>query len=159
MKKLLWSIFGLGIIGFFDSLYLVAIHFTNNSVICDGTNECDLVLTSSYATFLGIPVALFGVLFYAYMIIITMISLDKIKKGSSLSPKFITPVSFVGFLASAWFVYAQAFIINAYCTYCLVSAATSTLIFIIAIINCKKVTKENITVEESSETTNVQNSD
>jgi uncharacterized membrane protein len=138
MKKILWTIFGLGLIGFFDSLYLFFTHFTNKSVICDGTNECSLVLTSSYSSFFGFPVAGFGVIFYAYIIIITMFTLERIKKGSNLSPKFITPVAFGGFLASAWFVYLQAFIIGAYCTYCLVSAATSTLIFIAAVINCKK---------------------
>jgi uncharacterized membrane protein len=142
MKKIYWSFLLLGTIGFLDSLYLAIIHFTNNSVVCNGTNECDLVLTSSYATFLGIPLALFGIIFYIYIIIISTLMLEKIKLGQNVTPKLIVPFAFIGFVASMYFVYIQAFVLNAYCTYCMVSAVSSTIIFILANIYCYKVSKD-----------------
>jgi uncharacterized membrane protein len=153
MKKFPFIFLGLGTVGFIDSLYLAITHFTSNSVLCDGTNECNLVLSSEYSTFLGIPVAFFGLFFYIYIIFIASIMLDKIKKDQNLNPILITPFAFVAFLASAWFTYLQAFVINAYCTYCLLSATISTLIFITAIINCKKSSKnqEKAEIKETTE--------
>lgn len=151
MKKTPWILLALGTVGFLDSVYLSIIHFTNNSIICDGTNACDLVLTSPYSSFAGIPLALYGVIFYAYIIIVSNLMLDKIKNGSNLSPKLITPVAFLGFSFSLYFTYLQAFIINSYCTFCLISAGTATLIFITALLNCFYNFKKNNEITKNFE--------
>jgi uncharacterized membrane protein len=128
-------------IGFIDATYLTITHFGQQSVICDGTNTCDLVLTSEYSEFYGVPVAFFGVLYYLTILILASLCLEKVKTNSEqkLLKKmfFLTPI---GFLGSLWFTYLQAFVIKYYCTYCLFSALISTLLFAIFLyfIFCKK---------------------
>lgn len=141
IKKLVYAIIGFSIIGFIDSLFLVVSHFQNGSVICSQFSDCNFVLTSEYATFLGIPVALLGALFYGFILFIASLYLDKKK---SIYLKIIISASPFGFLASAWFVYLQAFVIYAYCDYCLVSAAASALIFIKSIILYFEIKKPKI---------------
>ena len=131
IKKLVYAIIGLSIIGFIDSLYLTISHFQEGSVLCSEFSDCNFVLTSEYATILGIPVALLGALFYGFILLIASIYLDKKK---SLYLKILIFTSPLGFLASAWFVYIQAFVIYSYCDYCLLSAAASALIFIASIV-------------------------
>jgi len=134
-NKLSWSFLVLGVIGFFDSLYLVITHFTNNSVICDGTSECDLVLSSSYSSIFGIPVAVFGVIFYAGVIILASIMKDKSKSNSRTITNLLSISTSFALLASIWFLYLQIYVIKAYCVYCLISALISSILFILAIIN------------------------
>jgi uncharacterized membrane protein len=40
--------------------------------------------------------------------------------------------SSIGFVFSMWFVFVQAFLLHAFCQYCMLSATTSTTIFIIS---------------------------
>jgi uncharacterized membrane protein len=136
LKKITYPLLILSIIGFIDSLYLTASHFMNSDVVCNGTSDCSLVLTSEYAEFFGIPVALFGVIYYGFILIMSSIVLDKKTIRPENKLKKIFYASSVGFIGSAWFVYLQAFVIYSYCTYCMVSAAASTLIFIISIYGC-----------------------
>jgi uncharacterized membrane protein len=134
-NKLSWGFLVLGVIGFFDSLYLVITHFTNDSVICDGVNKCDLVLTSSYSTLFGIPVALFGVLFYSTIIIIASIMKNETKINSRIITNLLSISTSLALFASIWFLYLQIYVINAYCVYCLISALVSSILFILAILN------------------------
>jgi uncharacterized membrane protein len=130
----IYTLMVLGIIGFIDSLYLLTEHFSDAGVVCGGSDECNLVLTSEYATLFGIPVAIFGIFYYATIIILMTIIMDKTKKHLKAPTKLLLIFSPLGLIASMWFTYLQAFVINAYCTYCLVSAATSTIIFIFSLL-------------------------
>lgn len=126
MNKKYIPVVVLGLIGFFDSLYLTLQHFAESSVICNGVSECDLVLTSSYASIFGMPTALLGVIYYISITILFSLLLEN--KLTRHTNKILI-ITILGLLFSIWFVYLQAFVINAYCTYCLISALTSTLIF------------------------------
>jgi uncharacterized membrane protein len=121
----------LAILGVADTAYLTYSHFNDAPVFCTTGSECEFVLTSEYSEFLGIPVALFGFLYYLIILILVSIFLHKEDK------KFIAIISKIsplGLIASAWFVYAQLFVLYAICTYCMVSAGISTAIFIIGMI-------------------------
>jgi uncharacterized membrane protein len=136
-KHIIYTFLILATIGFIDSLYLAVSHFVNNSVVCNTGAECDLVLTSEYATIFGIPVAIFGVIYY--LIIVLMASnlisnLENIKLSQKMY--MLTPV---GFIASMWFVYLQLFVIHSICIYCMISATASTLLFILGIYSCVKL--------------------
>lgn len=127
----------IALIGFADSAYLTLEHFRGVIPPCSVVEGCEQVLTSEYSAVFGIPVALFGALYYLLIAVSAFIYLEskmsgrlgdlqaKILKGSLLFTVF-------GLLASLWFVYLQAFVIHSYCVYCLGSVATSTILFIIA---------------------------
>lgn len=121
----------LSLVGLIDSAYLTAVHSSGHVPGCSLVEGCDVVLQSSYSTIAGIPTALFGVLFYFVVFVLSIFILankDKIKKLSKILAVWGT----LGFLATLGFVLLQAFVINAWCQFCLLSAVTSTLIFITA---------------------------
>lgn len=115
-------------VGFLDASYLTIEHFRGAIPPCT-IEGCETVLSSEYAAFYGIPVALFGVLYYLTVFGLAMRHLDTRSIGIF---RMLAGLSLVGLLASGWFVYVQAFIIGAFCIYCFVSAGTSTLIFLAA---------------------------
>lgn len=119
--------------GFFDSFYLTAQKLAGAVPPCSLTAgfSCDTVLTSSYAQVLGIPVSAFGVLYYLAVLWCAVLYLTKRHSGYLLG-MLILP--FAGLGASAWFLYLQAYVLNAYCLYCLFSAALTLLLVVAALI-------------------------
>lgn len=113
--------------GFLDATYLAAKYYLGEPVVCSILNGCEKVTSSQYAAIFGIPVALLGSLYYLLIFVLTVIYLDSRNEKFFRLAAGLTPI---GFLASLIFVYLQVFVIHALCLYCLISAATSTLLFI-----------------------------
>ena len=68
---LVWSSLALSVAGLAVSAYLTYEHFTDNSTLAcsiGGVVDCAKVTTSAWSTFLGVPVALLGLLFFVVMI-------------------------------------------------------------------------------------------
>ncbi|MCR4261189.1 MAG: S26 family signal peptidase [Candidatus Colwellbacteria bacterium] len=118
----------LAFLGLIDSAYLTIKHFTGGEVNCSAIPgiDCDIVLGSMYSEIFGIPLALLGSLYYLTVLAIGIIYL---KKQDSIFIQFLLVMTSVGLLASLYLVYVQAFILNAYCAFCLASAFISTLLF------------------------------
>jgi len=87
------------------------------------------VTTSAYSKVFGLPLALYGAAYYLFMLIISVFYFDTKNEPAFKILKYV-PVT--GFLASAYFVYLQLFVIHALCTYCVISAITSTTLFILS---------------------------
>lgn len=121
----------LGATGFVDATYLTVKHFLGTPVACSLLRGCETVLTSKYASISGIPVALLGAFYYLTILILAVLYIDSRKQVFLKIIAYLTPV---GFLASLSFVYLQIFVIKAICLYCMVSAGTSTLLFILGMI-------------------------
>lgn len=126
----------IAILGFADSTYLTVEHFKGVIPPCSiAGGECGVVLQSSYAKILGMPVSLLGSIYYLIVAVGVFAYIDsKITKIL----KWILLFTVFGLIASAWFVFVQAFILHAYCLYCLGSALTSTLLFLFACYIFKK---------------------
>lgn len=118
----------LAVAGFGDATYLTVEHFANAIPPCT-IHGCITVLTSGYSTMLGIPVALLGVLYYFALLVIYLLYFEA-KDIRALN--FAFHFSVLGFICDLWFIFAQAFIIHAWCQYCLLSAAISTAIFVLS---------------------------
>ena len=117
-------------VGVVDSFYLTVTHFANKTVECSLIEGCDVVLRSVYASIGPVPTALFGFFFYLVMFYILLLILS----GKMNTDKLIIVqwLARIGFLASIFFLYVQAFILNAYCQYCLLSFFTGTTLFILS---------------------------
>lgn len=116
---MLASLIGLG-----DSIYLTVQHLTGQSVKCTVTTGCSAVLSSHYATIAGVPTAAFGALaYFAAFSLATLAAFGYARARTGLA-LLVAPM----FLMTLWLLYVQAFVIRAYCEYCLLSAAmTMTL--------------------------------
>jgi uncharacterized membrane protein len=115
----------ISLIGFLDASFLTAEHYLKGIVPCS-LGSCETVLTSSYATLFSLPLALFGVLFYAS---IFFAALRVWEKGTSKLFNFILVVTGFGFAVSLFLVYLQFFVLHAICLYCFGSALSTTLLF------------------------------
>jgi len=129
MKKtniIIWIMLVIAIIGFIDATYLTVNHYNGTDLVCGTSGGCTVVTTSTYSQIFGIPVALFGSLYYFF---VASLSLAYLQQKNSLILKMLTYIPIIGFLMSGWFVYLQLYVINAICFYCMGSAITSTLLF------------------------------
>ena len=124
----------LSFLGFLDATYLTILHYKQTIPPCTIGN-CERVLTSQYATVLGIPTALFGSLFYLSIIILSLLILTNYKK---IFVNLFYLLAASGFGVSLFLLYIQAFILHSFCQYCLISATTSIGIFILALLQIRK---------------------
>jgi len=125
-----WLVALVALVGLVDASYLTAEHLSGNSVRCMIVSGCDEVLQSSYSTVAGgVPVAAVGAL--AYFAAFSLSTLAAY--GYEGARRLLVPLVAVMFLATVWFVYLQAFVIRAYCVYCLLSAAVTTTLTLLVL--------------------------
>ena len=110
--------------GLADATYLAVQALTGETLSCGGSPDCFRVLGSSYAKVGGVPVALLGA--FAYFCVFTSATFAAF--GYARARTFLVPTIGAMFLATLWFLYVQAFLLHAYCRYCLFSAALTFLI-------------------------------
>ena len=110
--------------GLADATYLTVQALTGETLGCGGSPDCFRVLGSSYARVAGIPVASFGVL--AYFSVFTFATFAAF--GYARARVFLILTIAAMFLGTLWLLYVQAFLLHAYCRYCLFSAATTFLL-------------------------------
>jgi len=112
------------VVGLADATYLTVQALTGETLSCGGSPDCFRVLGSSYAKVGGIPVAMLGAL--AYFSAFTFATFAAF--GYARAPKFLALMVGMMFLSTLWLLYVQAFLLHAYCRYCLLSAAITFLI-------------------------------
>lgn len=114
--------------GFFDSSYLTILHYRNIIPPCLIAKGCETVLTSQFSTILGIPIALLGSLFFLTLIFLLLLGFFNYFKLLILAGVVVSVVLFC----------IQAFILHAFCQYCLLSEAIIAAIFILSFFLPKK---------------------
>ena len=119
----------LSLVGLADAIYLTVEHLSGRSVRCTVTSGCSEVLSSAYATIGGYPLAFFGAL--AYFTAFSLATLAAF--GSERAGKLLSVLVALMFAMSLWLLYLQAFVLHAFCQYCLLSAAITTLLLFIVI--------------------------
>ncbi len=110
--------------GLADATYLSVQAFTGETLSCGGSPDCFRVLGSSYSKVGGIPVALLGAV--AYFSVFAFATFAAF--GHMRARILLIPIIGAMFLATLWFLYVQAFVLHAYCRYCLFSAALTFLL-------------------------------
>lgn len=130
-KSFLVVSIAVALLGFADASYLTIEHFRGTTPPCFIVSGCGTVTTSVYSQIGPIPVALLGALYYFVISLLLFLALESKNDKPARAAFLLTPL---GILASGYFLYIQAFILNAYCLYCLGSVATSTILFMLAIV-------------------------
>ena len=112
------------ILGLADATYLTVMALTGETAACGGQAGCSEVLGSAYSKIAGIPVAAFGVAGYFTAFTCATFALFNYARAS----KFFAITVGLLFLATLWLLYVQAFVLHAFCRYCLFSAAICFLL-------------------------------
>lgn len=122
---------GLALIGLADSVYLTVHHFTAEPVPCSLISGCETVLTSSYAEIAGIPLAAFGAAAYFIAFSLALLAAFGNRLMWTLFGVQVTLMA----LFTAWLIYLQAVVLEAFCQFCLISAATTLSMFIVYLVS------------------------
>jgi uncharacterized membrane protein len=118
------------LLGLADAIYLTVQHVTGQSVRCTIVSGCSEVLSSSYAVVAGVPLATIGAA--AYFSVFSLATLAAF--GYRFAGLLLTPLVLLMFLFSLWLIYLQAFVIGAWCQFCLLSAAITTALTVVVLI-------------------------
>lgn len=114
----------LALLGLADATFLTVAHLSGDDAVCGGAIGCSIVLGSAYATIRGIPTAAFGAV--AYFTVFSLATLAAF--GYARTRRSLMVVVGLMFAASLYFLYLQAFVLHAFCPFCLLSAALTFLL-------------------------------
>jgi uncharacterized membrane protein len=125
----------LSALGIALSAFLTYLHYSvADAAFCVSGSGCATVRESSYSAVFGIPVALFGVIGYSLIFILSLVSVSSRAKWLSLYF-----VSLAGVAFSAYLTYLEFFVIKAICPFCVISAFLITGIFITLLLRKPKL--------------------
>jgi uncharacterized membrane protein len=104
------------------------------SSLCDvnATVSCTQAYLSPYGSFLGVPVALAGVFFFAAILGITALSGRKTPQAGESAPAYVFALSTVGLAFALYLAYASFFILRAVCIVCVGAYVSVIAIFLIS---------------------------
>jgi uncharacterized membrane protein len=111
--------------GLAEATYLTVINLTGETAVCGGSASCFEVLGSKYAKIAGIPVASLGATAYFSAFTFATFAAFGYRRARLLLALTIGAM----FLVTLWLLFVQAFLLHAFCRYCLFSAA---MIFLLA---------------------------
>ena len=117
------------LVGFFVALYLAFYKLGLIGTLACGAGGCETVQTSRWATFLWLPVAVWGVGYYALVFVLALLGTQERwaeSRGLSLATLLLTAW---GALFSGWLTYLELFVIHAICRWCVVSAVIALVLF------------------------------
>ncbi len=119
------------IIGLIDATYLSYVKLAKVEAFCpkDGTFNCDLVQGSVYGQIAGIPLGYIGLVGYLGILAVLLLE-GRVTFFTQRGPLILFAMTLFGFLYSAYLTSIEAFVLRAWCMYCLLSAAMMTLLFI-----------------------------
>lgn len=101
-------------------------------LVCPFGHDCDSVVQSKYSKFLGIPVEIIGILYYATVATTYAVSLAFPGFLFFHVVYIVLALTAIAFAFSLYLTFIQAFILKQWCTWCLISAGFCAVIFIIA---------------------------
>lgn len=133
----LWLMRLLALAGIGVSGYLTWAHLAGQSVVCGPSHSCDTVQQSVYSEVAGIPVALFGLLAYLAIFVLTLLRGHVSEDLDSYIPLAVFGISLIGVLYSAYLTYLELFVIYAICWWCVSSAIIITAIFLLSLPDLK----------------------
>lgn len=125
------------LVGLGDAIYLTVEHVAGRSVKCTIVSGCSEVLSSQYATIGGIPLALVGAA--AYFTVFSLATLGAF--GYKVAGKLLTVVVTLMLVTSLWLIYLQAFVIKAFCQFCLLSALVTFVLTALVVATLVRTTR------------------
>ncbi|MCH7874644.1 MAG: vitamin K epoxide reductase family protein [Gemmatimonadetes bacterium] len=124
----------LALVGFFVALYLWLWKVGLLGALACGDGGCETVQLSEHAVFLGIPVALYGVAGYLAILATSLWGLHG-RWATRREPTVVLVVlAGIGLAFTGYLTYLEAAVIDAWCRWCLVSAAIIVAIFVTSVV-------------------------
>jgi uncharacterized membrane protein len=129
----------LALAGIFISLYLTLFKLGVIGELTCSIGSCETVNTSRWSTFLHLPVAAWGLLFYAEVFVISMLGTMPRFENEPFVSLILVVESAFGVLFSAWLTYLELAVIHAICIWCVTSAAIVVAILLVSIADLREL--------------------
>ncbi|MEM3839384.1 MAG: vitamin K epoxide reductase family protein [Candidatus Micrarchaeaceae archaeon] len=119
----------LAVIGLADTTYLTIMHYTDRQVACpdSGIINCENVLSSQYASLIGLPLAVWGLFFFAIEIgiILAVANKDLLVIYSGIGVAFVIYLLYIEYL------------VGSICIYCTIVHIIVVVTFALSILNLR----------------------
>ena len=125
----------LALIGAFVAAYLTLYKLGALGAISCSVGSCETVQASRWSTFLGLPVAAWGLGFYVTLFAVAVTGMGARFADSIEFAWLLVALTGWGFLFSAWLTAVEAFWIGAWCQWCVISALIATTVFVLAVMD------------------------
>jgi uncharacterized membrane protein len=136
--------------GLFVATYLTLYKLGLIGTLSCSVGSCETVQLSRWATLLGLPVAVWGVGYYALVFMLTLAGIQERfaeSRGLALALLLLTGW---GVVFSSWLTYLELFVIDAICQWCVVSAVLAGLLFVVCWLDWREVRGSRFEVREGS---------
>jgi uncharacterized membrane protein len=117
----------LSLVGLADAIYLTVEHMAGRAVQCTITTGCNEVLSSGYATIAGVPLAGLGAFAYFAAFSLAILAIF----GNQTARTLLFYMVALMFAFTIWLFFVQAFVLHAFCQFCLLSGAVTLLLALI----------------------------
>jgi uncharacterized membrane protein len=129
----------LALAGIFISTYLTLYKLGVIGELSCTIGSCETVNTSRWSTFLGLPVAAWGLLFYLDVFGVAFLGTMPRLEDEPLISVVLVAEAGIGVLFSAWLTYLELAVIHAVCMWCVTSATIVTVIFLVSAADLREI--------------------
>ena len=129
----------LALAGIFVASYLALYKLGYIGTLACSVGSCETVQTSRWATFLGAPVAVWGVGYYVALLALTLVGLSGARRDDKRLSQLLVAMTAMGVLFSLWLTYLELFVIHAICLYCVISALIAVALLVTAALDLREL--------------------
>ncbi len=125
----------LGFFGFWVAYHIYQHKRVKKPLVCPVGFDCNFVVHSNYSEFMHTPLEIFGMGYYALLSLFYFISIFVFDVMPIKLESLLLLASFGAFIFSVYLLGVQIFVLKKGCSWCIVSAFISILIFILITLN------------------------
>ena len=142
-KRMLAALIAL--VGLFVALYLTLYKVGVIGELVCSIGSCEAVQTSRWSTFLGLPVAAWGLVFYVSVLTMALAGLTERYEDSRLLALGMLALTVWGALFSLWLTYLELFVIRAICQWCVISALLAVGLMVVSYLDWRELSQWDTT--------------
>ena len=135
-KRMLAALIAL--VGLFVALYLTLYKIGAIGELTCSIGSCETVNTSRWSLFLGLPVAAWGLGYYALVFGLALLGLSERRADSRALALGMVTLTGWGALFSLWLTYLELFVIHAICQWCVISAVLAIELRVVCYLHRRK---------------------
>ena len=133
----------MSLLGLFVSAYLYLYKIGRIGTLACGTGGCETVQQSAWSRFLGVEVSLIGLIGYALLFVIALMSLQA-ASPRAWAPRALTWLAAGGVLFTAYLTSLELFVIHAICRWCVGSAVIIVSVLVLALLGRHHATEPQV---------------
>ena len=131
----------LSLAGLFLSAYLYLYKIGRIGTLACGAGGCETVQQSQWSRFAGLEVSLIGLVGYAGLLLVSLAALQPSVVARPWPIRLLVALAGLGVAFTAYLTYLELFVIHAICRWCVGSAAIIIAIWIVALLDWRKLSR------------------